>query len=116
MDRDDNPTPRDRTGRVERPREEAILRTPGSPNVSYGREPPTPFLRKEYEIATAVVMRSGFDQEEISDILQVLASKGGCCDCEILHNVAEEKRLKAKYWKERAGGLSSEAPGHHLEA
>jgi hypothetical protein len=56
-----------------------------------------------YAISTAVLVGTGFDQEEISDILQVLESKGGCCDCEILYNVAEESRLKAEYWKARAG-------------
>ena len=31
-------------------------------------------------------------------------------DCESLYNVAEENRLEAKNWKERAGALPSEAP------
>jgi hypothetical protein len=28
---------------------------------------------------------------------------GGCCDCEILYNVAGESRLKSRYWKAEAG-------------
>lgn len=69
--------------------------------------------RGTYAVSTAVLTGSGFDQEEISDILQVLASQGGCCDCEILYNVAEESRLKAEYWKARARGAPFEPRSHH---
>jgi hypothetical protein len=42
------------------------------------------------------------DDEDLEDILAVLHSLGGCCDCEILYNVAEESRLKSEYWIARA--------------
>src|ERR1700683_2235352 len=44
----------------------------------------------------------GMDSDEVTDVLAVLRSRGGCCDCEVLFNVAEESRLKAEYWKARA--------------
>jgi hypothetical protein len=46
------------------------------------------------------------DDEETADVLAVMRLNGGCCDCEILYNVAEESRLKAKYWKARQTKLS----------
>jgi hypothetical protein len=52
-----------------------------------------------FAISTAILLKSGFDQEAIADILSVLASRGGCCDCEILFNVAEESRLRSEYWQ-----------------
>ena len=53
-----------------------------------------------------ILTKLGFDGEAIVEIMQVLASKGGFCDCEILFNVAEEGRLKSEYWKARAHGNS----------
>jgi len=43
--------------------------------------------------------------DDVEDVLAVLRSRGGCCDCEVLYNVAEESRLKAKYWKARHAEL-----------
>ena len=51
--------------------------------------------------STAILTSLGFDSTDIDDILQVLHSEGGCCDCEILYNIAEESRLRSKYWKAR---------------
>jgi hypothetical protein len=59
-----------------------------------------------YATSTEILSLYGFDPEEIAEITQVLASKGGCCDCEILFNAAEESRLKSHYWKNRAAGLA----------
>ena len=39
--------------------------------------------------------------DDVDDILAVLTSRGACCDCEVLYNVAEESRLKAQYWSSR---------------
>ena len=51
-------------------------------------------------------MASGyFDDAAIADALAVLKSKGACCDCEILYNVAEKARLKARYWQSKAEDL-----------
>jgi hypothetical protein len=50
-------------------------------------------------ISTTSLITCGFDRQEITDILAVMAAKGGFCDCEVLYNVAEESRLKSEYWK-----------------
>ena len=59
-----------------------------------------------YVIATEFLTRCGFGPEEVAEITQVLASRGACCDCETLFNVAEESSLKSQYWKARAAGLT----------
>ena len=66
-----------------------------------------------YEISAAVLLTSGFEQADLADILDVLGSKGGCCDCEILFNVVESSRLKSEYWRRRAQGLKN--PTRHSE-
>ena len=55
-----------------------------------------------YELSTRVLEASGFDSDDLRDILDVLRAQGGCCDCEILYNVAESSRLKSDYWKSSA--------------
>ena len=60
-----------------------------------------------YAVSTAILQRLGFELQDTQEILQVLKSRGGCCDCEILLNVAEESRLKAEYWRFRAAGICS---------
>ena len=72
-----------------------------SPEASTNKQA---FCAGDYRIATAVLEDTGFDSNELEDIFNVLKSQGGCCDCEILYNVAESSRLKAKYWKSRAHG------------
>ena len=57
-----------------------------------------------YTLSEPILLASGFKPEDLNDIFAVLASKGGCCDCEVLYNVAETSRLKAKYWRSRASG------------
>jgi hypothetical protein len=64
----------------------------------------------KYEISESILRSLGFDDEERGEIFQVLQSKGGFCDCEILYNVVETNRLRAKYWKARAAGLE---PSRH---
>ena len=49
--------------------------------------------------STSTLSGCGFDEQEIEEVLAVLAAGGGCCDCEVLYNVAEESRLKSEYWK-----------------
>jgi hypothetical protein len=53
-------------------------------------------------LTTATLESCGFGQEDIADVLAVLAARGGFCDCEVLYNVAEESRLKSEYWKAAA--------------
>ena len=67
----------------------------------------------DYKLAESVLLTSGFERTELDEILGVLNSKGGCCDCEILYNVADSSRLKAEYWRGRATGL--ETPIKHLQ-
>ena len=50
----------------------------------------------------------GMSSDDMDDVLAVLKSRGGCCDCEVLYNVVEESRLKDRYWKARASGLAEE--------
>jgi hypothetical protein len=61
-----------------------------------------------YLISTKVLVDCDFSSEDIAEILKVLSSRGGCCDCEILFNVAEQSRLKSQYWKYRAQALASQ--------
>jgi hypothetical protein len=54
-----------------------------------------------FKLSESILQAAGFDTSELTDILSVLRSKGGCCDCEILYNVVESSRLKAEYWRDR---------------
>jgi hypothetical protein len=60
--------------------------------------------------STGILREAGMDSDDIDDVLAVLRSKGGCCDCEVLYNVALESRLKAKYWKARHTQFTSDDP------
>jgi hypothetical protein len=63
-----------------------------------------------YKLSESVLLSSGFAQGDLRDIFAVLQSKGGCCDCEVLYNVAETSRLKAQYWSSRAAGEMPHTP------
>src|SRR5262249_8615423 len=63
--------------------------------------------RGDYKLSGSILHAAGFDSSELSDILSVLRSKGGCCDCEILYNVVESSRLKAEYWRDRTHRTSA---------
>lgn len=52
-----------------------------------------------FALSTGILRELGMDSDEVDDVLAVLRSKGACCDCEVLYNVAEESRLKAEHWK-----------------
>jgi hypothetical protein len=54
-----------------------------------------------YGISITIRARLGFDEIDTADIIEVFASKSGGCDCEILFSIAEESRLKSRYWKAR---------------
>jgi hypothetical protein len=69
-----------------------------------------------YVISTEILSLDGFGPEEIAEITKVLASRGACCDCEILFNVAEESRLKSQYWKARSSASTSvDSHRRHLD-
>jgi len=69
--------------------------------------------RGDFKLAESVLLALEFKRTDLDDIYGVLRSKGGCCDCEILYNVAESSRLKAKYWRRVADGLDN--PIRHLD-
>ena len=73
---------------------------------------PRQTCRGDYKLSESLLLSLGFWQPDLGDIFGVLNSKGGCCDCEILYNVAESSRLKAEYWRRRAEGLGH--PQRHL--
>jgi Protein of unknown function (DUF2695) len=50
------------------------------------------------------------ERTDLDDIFAVLQSKGGFCDCEVLYNVAETSRLKAKYWRSQVAGETEKTP------
>jgi hypothetical protein len=55
----------------------------------------------DFFTSKAVLKECGFRQEDYSDIFHVLMSAGAYCDCEILYNVADQSKLKERYWSER---------------
>jgi hypothetical protein len=61
----------------------------------------------DHALSIALLIELGFNDADREDILGVLQSKGGCCDCEILYNVAPESRLRERYWKAQAKRLES---------
>ena len=65
---------------------------------------------RTFKLSESILLASGFERDDLDDILTVLQSKGGCCDCEVLYNVVETSRLKTKYWLSRAAGLTTETP------
>ncbi|MGD0914396.1 MAG: DUF2695 domain-containing protein [Terracidiphilus sp.] len=60
-----------------------------------------------YASSIEILKTLSMDPEEIADILVGLKARGGCCDCEILYNVAEESRLRAESWKAEYRRLTS---------
>jgi hypothetical protein len=68
-----------------------------------------------FAISANILANADFDADDISDITAVLQSKGACCDCQALYNLAPESRLKSEYWKCRASGAAPQAvhsPGY----
>lgn len=63
-----------------------------------------------FGLSETILRAAGFDRAELRDIFSVLQSKGGGCDCEVLYNVAEKSRLKANYWRGRAGEQVAPTP------
>jgi hypothetical protein len=64
----------------------------------------------DFRLSKQLLSAHGFKPDEFSDVLHVLMSQGGYCDCEILYNVAEQSRLRSEYWKARASGLEPQDP------
>jgi hypothetical protein len=53
----------------------------------------------DFRYAKRALQACGFEQSDSSDVFHLLMEQGAFCDCEILYNVADESRLKAKYWR-----------------
>ena len=60
-----------------------------------------------FDISKSILRGLGQVEEDLRDIFAVLKAQGGCCDCEILYNVSDSNRLKAKYWRAQAAKLDS---------
>jgi len=58
-----------------------------------------------------ILSQLDMDSEDIEEAVLVLVSKGACCDCEVLYNVAEDSSLKSRYWRRRALELGDDS-GH----
>ena len=58
--------------------------------------------RNTYEITSSILQSKDFPDEDIQDVISVMRTHRGYCDCEILYNVVETNRLKAKHWQARA--------------
>lgn len=52
-----------------------------------------------FSVSEQILRDLGMGSDDLDDIFAVLRSRGSCCDCEILYNVVEQSRLKARYWK-----------------
>lgn len=57
----------------------------------------------DFRYAKRALQACGFEQSDSSDVFHVLMEQGAFCDCGILYNVANESRLKTKYWRASHG-------------
>ena len=71
---------------------------------------PTEKYDGSFRWSETILLACGFDRHALDDIIALLNSKGGCCYCEVLYNVAEKSRLKATYWRGRAGEQTASTP------
>ena len=71
---------------------------------------PTEKCDGSFRLSKTILLASGFEREALDDIIAVLQSKGGFCDCEVLYNVAETSRLKANYWRSQVAGEATTTP------
>ena len=76
---------------------------------------PTEKCDGSFRLSERILYAVGFDRDALDDIIAVLQSKGGCCDCEVLYNVAETSRLKANYWRSQVPGATTTA-AHNLHS
>jgi hypothetical protein len=58
----------------------------------------------------ALPILQNLERGDLSDIFEVLTSRGGFCDCEILYNAAGDNKLKSEYWRSRAAGQEPRTP------
>ena len=72
---------------------------------------PPASCRTNYENSERILIGLGFESGDFEDIFDVLRSRGGFCDCEILYNAVETSRLKSKYWRAQADRHERERRG-----
>jgi len=60
----------------------------------------------DFRISESILLSNKFPEQDLSDVFGALHSRGACCDCEVLYNVADSNRLKAIYWRARASGAT----------
>jgi hypothetical protein len=65
-----------------------------------------------FSLTESILPELNFDEADVEDILKVLRFRGACCDCEVLYNVAESSRLKAKYWRGKVSEQSKPIRHH----
>jgi hypothetical protein len=46
-----------------------------------------------------------WQEEDCTEVLLVMQSRGGCCDCEIMLNVAPDCQARERHWKRKAARL-----------
>lgn len=65
-----------------------------------------------FAASTEILKASGLEDDYIEDVFEVLRSRGGFCDCEVLYNAAPESNLRAAYWKRHAAEMDVDADPH----
>jgi hypothetical protein len=58
-----------------------------------------------YANALILTAADGYTPEDQDDILDVMRSRGGFCDCEIILNAAPESAIRERHWKRVAAEL-----------
>jgi hypothetical protein len=71
---------------------------------------PTEKCDGPFRLSETILLASGFERDALDDIIAVLQSKGGFCDCEVLYNVAKTSRLKTNYWRSQVAGEATTTP------
>ena len=54
-----------------------------------------------YRLTESILATLVVDETDLAEVLAVLSHNGACCDYEVLYNIADSSRLRAKYWKKR---------------
>jgi Protein of unknown function (DUF2695) len=80
------------------------------PRVFPARDWKSSTCNHTFEKTLALISELGFSEDDRDDIMNVLQSRGGFCDCEVLLNAADGEDLpKERYWKEKAQNMKEQA-------
>jgi hypothetical protein len=63
--------------------------------------PPNVACDHTFRLTRTILAELDFDEAATEVVVGVLHSRGACCDCEVLYNVAETSRWKAQYWRSK---------------